>query len=145
MPGHKAEDICITDVSIRASLEKYFEKNIVSINKFHGKKYDTIIYFEDGGSTKIQNKKIENLGGRGESFDRRHIKNTFTNQNIKKYLTLLTLIREKKNKTVMSNDQKIDFIKLCNLDLSDIKQYINKTLIGESQEANDYWCIMKTN
>ena len=45
----------------------------------------------------------------------------------------------------MSNDQKIDFIKLCNNNLNDIYQYIKKTLIGEETEINNYWCIMKTN
>lgn len=96
--GFKAEDIFRTDNLIKCSLEKYFGKNIISLNKIHGKKYDTKIYFEDESSINIQNKKIENLGGRGDSFDRRHIKNTFNNQSIKKYLTLLTLIRKKKMK-----------------------------------------------
>ena len=45
----------------------------------------------------------------------------------------------------MSNDQKIDFIQLCNNNLNDIYQYIKKTLIGEETEINNYWCIMKTN
>jgi hypothetical protein len=143
--GFKAEEIFRTDNSIKCKLEKYFGKNIISLNKIHGKKYDTQIYFEDGGSINFQNKKIENLGGRGDSFDRRHIKNTFNNQLIKKYLTLLTLIRKSKNETFMSEDQKIDFMKLCNNNLDDIRQYIKKTLIGEADEMNEYWCIMKTN
>ena len=94
------------------------------LNKIHGKKYDTKIYFEDGSSVNVQNKKIENLGGRGDSFDRRHIKDTFINPNIRKYLTLLTLIRKTKTETQMSESQKLDFIKLCNNNLDDIKQYI---------------------
>ena len=75
----------------------------------HGKKYDTKIYFEDGSNINIQNKKIEVLGGRGDSFDRRHINNTFKNQFIRKYLTLLTLIRKNKNETLMSEEQKKRF------------------------------------
>ena len=143
--GFTAENIFRTNDVIKLNLEKYFEKKISSFDKIHGKKYDTKIYFEDGCSVNIQNKKIENLGGRGDSFDRRHIKNTFNNQEIKKYLTLLTLIRKSKNETLMSEEQKIDFIKLCNNNLDDIEQYIKKTLIGEDIEINDYWCIMKTN
>ena len=87
--GFNAEDIFRTDELIKCKLEKYFEKKIISLHKIHGKKYDTKIYFEDDSSINIQNKKIENLGGRGDSFDRRHIKNTFNNQDIRKYLTLL--------------------------------------------------------
>ena len=144
--GFKAEDIFRTDELIKCKLEKYFGKKIISLHKIHGKKYDTKIYFEDGSSINIQNKKIENLGGRGDSFDRRHIKNTFNNQDIRKYLTLLTLIRKSKTETLMSEGQKIDFMKLCNNNLDDISQYITKTLIGEDNtEMNDYWCIMKTN
>jgi hypothetical protein len=142
--GFKAEDIFRTDPAIKLALEKYFEKNITSLNKIHGKKYDTKIYFEDGNTVNIQNKKIEKLGGRGDSFDRRHIKDTFINPIIRKYLTLLTLMRKSKTETLMSEDQKIDFIKLCNNNLDDIKQYIKKTLIGEEMEINNYWCIMKT-
>ena len=144
--GFKAEDIFRTDELIKCNLEKFFGKKIISLHKIHGKKYDTKIYFEDGSSINIQNKKIENLGGRGDSFDRRHIKNTFNNQYIRKYLTLLTLIRKSKIETLMSEEQKIDFMKLCNNNLDDISQYITKTLIGEDNtEMNDYWCIMKTN
>ena len=108
--GFKAEDIFRTDTLIKSALEKYFEKNIISLNKIHGKKYDTKIYFEDGNFINIQNKKIENLGGRGDSFDRRHIKDTFINPNIRKYLTLLTLIRKSKTETLMTECQKLDFI-----------------------------------
>ena len=143
--GFKAEDIFRTDPLIKLSLEKYFGKQITSLNKIHGKKYDTKIYFEDNSYVNVQNKKIESLGGRGDSFDRRHIKDTFVNPVIRKYLTLLTLIRKSKTETSMSDAQKLDFIKLCNNNLSDINQYIKKTLIGEGTEANDYWCIMKTN
>lgn len=143
--GFIAEDIFRTDEIIKCKLEKYFGNKIISLHKIHGKKYDTKIYFEDCSSINIQNKKIENLGGRGDSFDRRHIKNTFHNQEIRKYLTLLTLIRKSKNQTLMTEEQKIDFIKLCNNNLDDISQYIKKTLIGEDTEMNDYWCIMKTN
>jgi hypothetical protein len=142
--GFKAEDIFRIDPLIKLALEKYFEKNITSLNKIHGKKYDTKIYFEDGSNVNIQNKKIESLGGRGDSFDRRHIKDTFINPMIRKYLTLLTLIRKTKTETLMSETQKLDFIKLCNNNLDDIKQYIKKTLIGEENEINNYWCIMKT-
>jgi len=144
--GFRAEDIFRTDEIIKCKLEQYFGKKIISLDKIHGKKYDTKIYFEDGRSINIQNKKIENLGGRGDSFDRRHIKNTFDNQFIRKYLTHLSLIRKSKTETFMTEDQKRDFIDLCNNNLDDISQYIKKTLIGEDDtEMNDYWCIMKTN
>lgn len=143
--GFKAEDIFRTDESIKCKLEEHFGKKISSLDKIHGKKYDTKILFQDGSSINIQNKKIENLGGRGDSFDRRHIKDTFINQEIRKYLTLLTLIRKSKNETSMTQEQKIDFMKLCNNNLDDIAEYIKKTLIGKDTEMNDYWCIMKTN
>jgi hypothetical protein len=143
--GFKAEEIFRTDQEIKIVLEKYFNMNIISLNKIHGKKYDTEILFENGRYINIQNKKIENFGGRGDSFDRRHIKDTFNNQFIRKYLTLLMLIRKNKNETLMNENQKLDFIRLCNNNIDDIKQYIRKTLIGTEEEKNHYWCIMKTN
>lgn len=143
--GFKAEDIFRTDESIKTALEIYFGKKIVSLNSVHGKKYDTQIVFHDRSKTNIQNKKIERLGGRGDSFDRRHIRDTFQNQFIRKYLTLLTLYRNTKTSTTMSLEQKRDFIQLCNQHLDDIRQYISKTLIGQGDDANHYWCIMKTN
>jgi hypothetical protein len=142
--GFKAEEIFRTNKDIKLSLEQYFKLNIINIEKIQGKKYDSLITFDNHITLKIQNKKIENLGGRGDSFDRRHIKYTFENQFIRKYLTYLSLIRKNKNETFMTNDQKLDFIKLCNDHVDDIKQYIKKTLIGENKEENDYWCIMKT-
>ena len=142
--GFKAEEIFRTNPNIINSLEKYFKKPIKEIIKApHGEKYDNIIIFEDKSKYNIQNKKILNLGGRGDSFDRRHIKKTFNNQFIRKYLTLLTLIRQTKRSTYMTEAQKKDFELLCNNNLQDIKQYIKKTLVGEKNK-NDYWCIMKT-
>jgi predicted nucleic acid binding AN1-type Zn finger protein len=114
------------------------------MEKIQGKKYDTLIIFDNNTKIYVQNKKIENLGSRGDSFDRRHIKNTFENQFIRKYLTHLSLIRKSKTETFMTDDQKRDFIHLCNRNLDDIKKYIKKTLLGENGEENNYWCIMKT-
>lgn len=62
--GFIAEDIFRTDEIIKCKLEKYFGNKIISLHKIHGKKYDTKIYFEVCSSINIQNKKIENLGGR---------------------------------------------------------------------------------
>lgn len=142
--GFKAEEIFRNDNIIKKSLEAYFGKEIIDMKKIQGKKYDTRIIFKDNTLINIQNKKIENLGGRGDSFDRRHIKNTFENQFIRKYLTHLSLIRKSKTETFMTEEQKQDFINLCNTNLHDVKQYIKKTLIGENGEENNYWCIMKT-
>ena len=142
--GFKAEEIFRTDETIKRALETYFHANITHMEKIQGKKYDTIVTLNDNTTIKIQNKKIENLGGRGDSFDRRHICDTFANRFIRKYLTLLSLIRRSKTETSMSEDQKRDFIQLCNRHLTDIKQYIKKTLLGADGEENQYWCIMKT-
>lgn len=143
--GFKAEEIFRTNISIKISLEKFFKKTINKIIKApHSRKYDNIIIFNDGTQLNIQNKKIIRLGGRGDSFDRRHIKDTFTNPFIRKYLTLLTLIRPSKRTTYMTNNQKKDFISLCNNNVDDIKKYIKKTLIGRQNNKNHYWCILKT-
>jgi len=142
--GFNAEKLFRKDDDIINALEKYFKKSIKEIRKApHGKKSDSVIEFNDGSTCNIQNKKIVNCGGRGDSFDRRHIKDTFNNEFIRKYLTLLTLIRPTKKSTDMTEEQKRDFVLLCNNNLQDIKQYIRKTLIGEENQ-NDYWCIMKT-
>ena len=142
--GFKAEEIFRTNNDIKMVLEDYFKLIITKMEKVQSKKYDTLIIFNDNTKINIQNKKIESIGGRGDSFDRRHIKYTFDNQFIRKYLTHLTLVRIKKNGTLMTQEQKKDFIDLCNKNLNDIKQYIKKTLIGEDGEENNYWCIMKT-
>lgn len=142
--GFLAEEIFQTDCNIKLALEIYFGKKIIAFSKIHGEKYDTTIQFEDNTCSNIQIKKIEKLDGRGDSFDRRHIKDTFQNQFIRKYLTLLTIIRPSKRKTIMTNEQKKDFIKLCNNNIQDIQQYLQKTLLGIENNKNDYWCIMKT-
>ena len=142
--GYIAEKIFRTDNKIKMALEQYFQLNIVLMEQINSKKYDTLITFGNGTKINVQNKKIVNLGGRGDSFDRRHIENTFANPFIRKYLTHLCLIRKSKTQTFMSKDQKQDFINLCNNNLNDVKQYIKKTLIGEDGEENEFWCIMKT-
>lgn len=148
--GYIAEDLFRSDLKIRSSLELYFKFNIIEMIKVNSKKYDTAIILNTKTipiQINIQNKKIVNLGGRGDSFDRRHIKDTFNNMFIRKYLTLLTLVRECNTKTTMTLNQKTDFIKLCNANLDEIKQYLFKTLIGNTNEnnINEYWCIMKQN
>lgn len=142
--GFKAEEIFRKNEDIKKSLQDFFQKEIAEIKKApHGMKYDNIIVFKDGTEKNIQNKKILSYGGRGDSFDRRHINKTFSNQFIRKYLTLLTLIRKNKRETSMSLDQKKDFVRLCNQNMGDIKNYLSNTLLGESNK-NDYWCVMKT-
>ena len=56
----------------------------------------------------------------------------------------MSLIRKSKTETFMTEDQKQDFINLCNNNLIDIQKYIKKTLIGEDGQENNVWCIMKT-
>ena len=103
--GFKAEEIFRNDVIIKKALENYFNLNIIHMEKIQGKKYDTKIMFNNNTTINIQNKKIESLGGRGDSFDRRHIKNTFETQFIRKYLTHLSLIRKSKTETFMTEEQ----------------------------------------
>jgi len=143
--GLKAENIFINDLSLRKKIEKYFNKSILKIVKVHGKKYDVIIIFTDNTNFKIQIKKIENLKSRGDSFDRRNIKNTFDNQFIRKNLVYLSLFRPSPRKTNMDSETKKYFIKLCNINIDDIKYFIKKTLIGPEDDGNDYFCIMHTN
>jgi len=143
--GFKAEDKFKNDPILRNKLEKYFNKKIKKIDKVHGKKYDTIITFEDNTYFNIQNKKIENTSGRGDSYDRRKLPNTFDNPFIRKYLTLLCLFRPSPKKTNMDIETKKNFIKLCNSNIDDIKDFIKKTLIGPEKDQNDYFCIMYTN
>ena len=143
--GFKAEDIFKDDTLLREKLEIYFKKKIQKIDKFHRKKYDTIITFNDNTELRIQNKKIEDINSRGDSFDRRDIKNTFDNQFIRKYLVHLCLFRPSSRKTNMDRETKKYFIKLCNSNINDIKDFIKKTLIGNEDDRNDYFCIMHTN
>jgi len=142
--GYKAEEIFRTCPIIKEKLEIFFSKKIVQITSIHGQKYDVVIKYDDDSIDKIQIKKIVNLNGRGDSFDRRNIKNTFTLQSIIDNLSLLTLNRKTKTKTKMSSDQKLEFIKICNENHFDIKQYLQKTLLGEYDNKNDYFCIIKT-
>lgn len=137
--GYKAEKIFRTNDNIRQALEKTFG-DILEIEKApHGQKSDNNIKFKSTSKNyiKIQNKKFINYGGRGDSFDRRHIKDTFNNLFIRKNLTLLTLIRPSKKNTSMTDEQKQLFISLCNNNLDDIKQYIKKTLIGVFKENKE--------
>jgi hypothetical protein len=142
--GFQAERIAVTDPRFKAAYEKYFQKPITDMKVVSGEKYDILISFSDGTNTTVQNKKVESLGGRGDSFDRRRIESTFENEFIRKYLTLLSLIRKGKRQTHMTPEQKKDFISLCNKNLEDIKQYLKKTFMGEAGKENQYWSIMKT-
>lgn len=142
--GFKAEEIFRKDDSIRKNLEIYFKKNILQIDKIHGKKYDTIIQFEDNTRACVQNKKFEHFGGRGDSFDRRAIHKTFDNVIMQENLKLLTCSRPTKTTTSMIESDKISFMKLCEENIGDIRSFITKTLIGEESEKNEYWCFMKT-
>lgn len=143
--GFNAEEVFRNDKDIKKSLENYFKKSIHKIEKApHGKKYDNIIIFHDRSQVNIQNKKIIKLGGRGPSFDRRHLDKTFQNQQLRENLKKLTLSRPTKCSTIMTNDEKKNFISLCNNHIQDIQLYLVNALMGEDKE-NDYWCFMKTN
>ena len=142
--GFQAERIAVTDPRFKAAYEKYFQKSITDMNVVTKEKYDILVLFSDGTEARVQNKKVESLGGRGDSFDRRRIGATFENQFIRQYLTLLSLIRKGKRQTHMTPEQKKDFIALCNRNLDDVKQYLKKTFMGEAGKENQYWSIMKT-
>jgi hypothetical protein len=142
--GFQAERIAVTDARFKAAYERYFQKSISEMKVVSGEKYDIIVSFSDGTQARVQNKKVESLGGRGDSFDRRRIGATFENQFIRQYLTLLSLIRKGKRQTHMTPEQKKDFIVLCNKNLDDVKKYLKKTLMGEVGKENQYWSIMKT-
>ena len=142
--GFQAERIAVADPRFKAAYETYFQKSISDMKVVTGEKYDILVSFSDGTNARVQNKKVESLGGRGDSFDRRKIRDTFTNQFIRKYLTLLSLIRKGKRQTYMTPEQKKDFIALCNKNLQDVKQYLKKTFMGEAGKENQYWSIMKT-
>lgn len=55
--GFKAEEIFRTDNNIKIALETYFKFNIISMEKIQGKKYDTLLTFDDNTKLNIQNKK----------------------------------------------------------------------------------------
>tara|TARA_B110000211_G_scaffold204235_1_gene237601 strand:- start:2475 stop:3167 length:693 start_codon:yes stop_codon:yes gene_type:complete len=143
--GFKVEHLFITALDIKTSLDNFFNKQIKKIILAPPKKkFDIICIFDDDTKFNIQLKKIINFGSRGNSFDRRHICNTFENPNMKRYLTLLSLSRPTKRSTLMSKEQKKDFILLGNNHPNDVKQYLKNSLIGD-EEKNDYFCIIKTN
>lgn len=143
--GFQAERVAVADPRFKPVYETYFQKSITDMKVVGGgEKYDIIVSFSDGTNARVQNKKVESLGGRGDSFDRRKIGSTFENQFIRKYLTLLSLIRKGKRQTHMTPEQKKDFIALCNKNLQDVKQYLKKTFMGEAGKENQYWSIMKT-
>ena len=143
--GFQAERVAVADPRFKPAYETYFQKSITDMKVVvGGEKYDILVSFSDGTNARVQNKKVESLGGRGDSFDRRKIGSTFENQFIRKYLTLLSLIRKGKRQTNMTSEQKTDFITLCNKNLDDVKKYLKKTFMGEAGKENQYWSIMKT-
>ena len=108
--------------------KKYFNKSIKRIVKIHGEKYDNIIEFSDNSEIKIQNKKIECSNSRGDSYDRRKLVNTFNNQFLRKYLAHLCLFRPSARKTNMEPGTKKVFIKLCESNMNDIKNFSQKNI-----------------
>tara|TARA_B110000037_G_scaffold214728_1_gene271079 strand:- start:406 stop:1074 length:669 start_codon:yes stop_codon:yes gene_type:complete len=138
LDGYKNEQDFRENIRITTELEIYFNKKITNIIKEdNGKKSDNKIIFHDYSIINIQNKKFKYFKGRGNSFDRRHVKDTFKNPFLRKYLTFLTL--DRKNK--MTKEQKNDFIKLANNNINDIFNYIKKCLIGKQNNNNDYFVI----
>lgn len=136
--GYDAEKLFISD-KYKDHLEKYFKIKIYEMKQIHGKKYDIIVTFIDKTVKKIQIKKIEHLGGRGDSFDRRPLGKTFMNHSIQDYLKMLSIDKH------INEQQKIEFVDICKKNQEVIIEYLRKTLIGERPENNDSWCVMKMN
>ncbi len=72
--GFKAETLFCETPIVRDLLETYFNKKIVAIRKqVHRKKSDVVVDFDDGTTSKIQNKNGNSKKSRGWSADRRSI------------------------------------------------------------------------
>ena len=143
--GFKAEEHFRMNPIIRNHLEQYFMASIDRIEAAPPRmKCDNIIFFTDGSRVRIQNKKFERFGGRGDSFDRRPVSGTFDNPFLRKYLTALTLFKGKGRTACLSPDQKRQFEVLCRESGEDCRQLLRKTLVGQGEYRNDYWVFMKS-
>jgi hypothetical protein len=138
--GYRAEKHFRENKKVKESLEAFLKNKIKEIKKSkHGKKHDNIIVLEDESEIKIQNKKIVNENGRGNSFNRGKI-DEINHDEIIKNLKKLSYSRPTKTTTSMENEEKKEFIELCNNNKDILKNYITNCL-GE----NNYWCFMKSN
>ena len=143
--GFKAEEHFRMNPIIRNHLEQYFMASIDRIEAAPPRmKCDNIIFFTDGSRVRIQNKKFERFGGRGDSFDRRPVSGTFDNPFLRKYLTALTLFKGKGQSTGLGPEQKRQFEVLCRESGEDCRQLLRKTLVGQGEYRNDYWVFMKS-
>ena len=143
--GFKAEEHFRTNSMIRNRLEQYFMASIDRIEAAPPrKKCDNIIFFTDGSRIRIQNKKFERFGGRGDSFDRRPVGGTFESPFLRKYLTALSLFKGKGRIASLDSEQKKQFEALCRESADDCKQLLRKTLVGEGDFRNEYWVFMKS-
>lgn len=136
--GNRSEEVFRNDSNIRQKLNTHFSPKIIDrIEKApSGKKFDNIIYFTDGSSETIQNKKMEKLQHRGHSFDRRPLSKTIDEDKIRNNLDQLSI----SNRNKMATEQKQDFQLYCRQNSEVIKKFLLQAL-GNA----DYWCIIKKN
>jgi len=89
--GNKAESILCSQASVRTALQGMFPLPIKSLSLIPGrKKSDVLITFEDGTTTRVQNKDGDG-GGRGWSVDRRDATKHTTNKALHTLLTTVCL------------------------------------------------------
>jgi len=120
--GHQAEKIFRENIVIKEKLKCFFQKNIHSIEKVHGKKTDNLILFEDNSFVSVQNKKIKWIGGRGLSVDRRPLEKCFSPD----INTLLGKLCLDKN---ISNNEK--FLLTRKLEKQEVETFIRKVFLGK--------------
>lgn len=133
--GNKIETIFCENNNIKSILEKKFDKKIKKIIKGkRGIKYDIKIIFQDCTYKCCQLKKFQDLNGRGNSFDRRKLENTFKKGKDRNLIEKLCL---KKNITQKEKDD------LDKMDKKDVIKYLKKCFYGENKkEKPNYWIFI---
>lgn len=131
--GFKAETIlCVSpDVLEQLGLQ-YFGKQILSCKTIGGnKKSDNLIIFEDGSQTVVQLKNGTG-GGRGWSFDRRHVDNLPTNDSVKELIKVVCL-KSGNERTVVPMDKELLRLLLLGDDEATKPQHFLHTIIQDGK------------
>lgn len=125
--GNRAETTICTQENIKPSFEKYYGSSICKISLIgKRKKSDLEITFEDGTTSRLQNKDGSG-GGRGYSVDRRKV-DAYNNETLTKLLTSQCLKQGIEKPSVLSDvSKKVITMCICGDNAEFVPEYFTHT------------------
>jgi hypothetical protein len=139
--GNKAETMFCKSPKVSKALSDYFEMNVVRCEKIGSrKKSDVLITFEDGSQTRLQLKNGKG-GGRGWSFDRRHVNELPTNDLVKDQLKTVCLKHDGQRSNVPMDKELIKML-FTGDDITQKPSYVAHVILENDDIASLSICSM---